>query len=154
LTEVVRRSTVLARAHVAGILTRGRKVSIEFEPPSNGIIIPIDGAQIEDAVLNLLLNAIEAIETEGRVTVRVSRQGGESAAMPDGEAVIEVTDTGRGIPEDDLDRIFNPFFTRTSGGLGLPAVRRIVRAHGGQVEVKSTPGAGSIFTLRLPLTPQ
>jgi PAS domain S-box-containing protein len=156
LTEVVRRSAVLARAHVASILTRGRKVSIEFEPPSNGIIIPIDGAQIEDAVLNLLLNAIEAIETEGRVTVRVSRQGSESEAMPDGEAVIEVTDTGRGIAEDDLERIFNPFFTRTSGGtgLGLPAVRRIVRAHGGQVEVKSTLGAGSIFTLRLPLTPQ
>jgi signal transduction histidine kinase len=156
LTEVVRRSAVLARAHVASILTRGRKVSIEFESTSNGIIIPIDGAQIEDAVLNLLLNAIEAIETEGRVIVRVSRQGSESEAMPDGEAVIEVTDTGRGIAEGDLERIFNPFFTRTSGGtgLGLPAVRRIVRAHGGQVEVKSTLGAGSIFTLRLPLTPQ
>jgi signal transduction histidine kinase len=83
----------------------------------------------------------------------VSRQGSESEAMPDGEAVIEVIDTGRGIAEDDLECIFNPFFTKTSGGtgLGLPAVRRIVRAHGGQVEVKSSLGSGSTFTLRLPL---
>jgi PAS domain S-box-containing protein len=153
LTEVVRRAVVLARDHVASIPAHGRKVSVEFEPPSDGIIIPIDGEQIEDAVLNLLINAIEAIEKEGRVTVRVSRQSGETIARPEGEAVIEVIDTGRGISEDDLERIFNPFFTKTSGGtgLGLPAVRRIVRAHGGQVEVKSSLGSGSTFTLRLPL---
>ncbi|PYS47444.1 MAG: hypothetical protein DMF68_15925 [Acidobacteria bacterium] len=104
-------------------------------------------------MLNLLLNAIEAIEKEGRVTVRVGCQSGESEARPDGEAVIEVTDTGRGISEDDLEHIFNPFFTKTSGGTGLrlPAVRRIVRAHGGRVEVTSTVGVGSIFTIRLPL---
>jgi len=83
----------------------------------------------------------------------VSCQSGESEARPDGEAIIAVTDTGRGIAEDDLERIFNPFFTRTSGGtgLGLPAVRRIVRAHGGRIEVTSTVGVGSTFTLRLPL---
>ena len=105
-------------------------------------------------MLNLLLNAIEAIENVGRVTVRVRCQSGESEARPEGEAVIEVRDTGRGIPEDDLKRIFNPFFTKTSGGtgLGLPAVRRIARAHGGRVEVTSTVGAGSTFTLHLPLS--
>ena len=153
LVEVVRRSVVLARDHTASLSARGRKVSIEFEPVRGPIIIPIDAAQIEDAVLNLLLNAIEAIENFGRVTIRVSCQSGESEARPDGEAIIDVTDTGRGIAEDDLERIFNPFFTKTSGGtgLGLPAVRRIIRAHGGRIEVESKVGSGSTFTLRLPL---
>ena len=154
LTDVVRRAVVLARDHAGNILARGRKVSIEFEPPPDALIIPIDAAQIEDTVLNLLLNAIEAIETEGRVTVCLSRQSGESVARPDGDAIIEVIDTGCGIAEEDLERIFSPFFTKTSGGtgLGLPAVRRIVRAHGGQIEVNTTLGAGSTFTIRLPLT--
>jgi len=153
LVEVVRRAVLLARDHAASVASRDRKVSIGFEPARGPVIIPIDAAQIEDAVLNLLLNAIEAIEKEGRVTIRVSCESGESEARPNGEAIIEVTDTGRGISEDDLENIFNPFFTKTSGGtgLGLPAVRRIVRAHGGRVEVTSTPGSGSTFTLRLPL---
>jgi signal transduction histidine kinase len=68
------------------------------------------------------------------------------------EVIIEVKDNGRGIVEEDLSRIFSPFFsTNPNGaGLGLPAVRRIARAHGGQVEVTSTPGRGSTFTIRLP----
>ncbi len=154
LTEVLRRAVVLARDHASSTFMRGRRVSIEFSPVPDPIIIPIDAAQIEDAVLNLLLNAIEAIEREGRVIVRASRDARASESRPNGEAVIEVTDTGRGIAEDDMERIFNPFFTKTSGGtgLGLPAVRRIVRAHGGQVEVKSTPGCGSTFTIRLPMS--
>jgi PAS domain S-box-containing protein len=154
LVEVVRRAVALARDHAAGVLALGHKVQIEFEPAADPIIIPVDAAQIEDAVLNLLLNAVEAIETKGRVNVRVSRRSGESEARPDGEALIEVKDTGRGISEEDLERIFNPFFTKTSGGtgLGLPAVRRIARAHGGRIEVESRPGYGSTFTLHLPLS--
>jgi signal transduction histidine kinase len=68
------------------------------------------------------------------------------------DAVIEVSDNGRGISEEDQARIFNPFFTtrREGTGLGLPAVRRIVRAHGGSVHVKSQLGRGSTFTIRLP----
>jgi two-component system, cell cycle sensor histidine kinase and response regulator CckA len=153
LTEVIRRAVVLARDHAASIVARGRKVTVEFEPARGPVIIPIDAAQIEDAMLNLILNAIEAIEKEGRVTIRVSCQVGESESRPEGEAIIEVKDTGRGIAEADLEHIFSPFFTKTSGGtgLGLPAVRRIARAHGGRVEVASTVGEGSIFTLRLPL---
>jgi two-component system, cell cycle sensor histidine kinase and response regulator CckA len=153
LTDVVRRAVVLARDHAASIAARGRKVRVEFEPVRGPVIIPIDAAQIEDAVLNLILNAIEAIEKEGRVTIRVNCQMGESEARPEGEAIIEVKDTGRGIAEEDLAHIFSPFFTKTSGGtgLGLPAVRRIARAHGGRVEVASTLGEGSTFTLRLPL---
>jgi signal transduction histidine kinase len=67
--------------------------------------------------------------------------------------VIEVSDTGRGIDEENLARLFSPFYTTTEGGtgLGLPSVRRIAQAHGGRVEVGSEPGRGSTFTLHLPL---
>ena len=63
------------------------------------------------------------------------------------EAIVEVEDTGRGITEENLSRIFVPFYTTSKNGtgLGLPAVRRIARAHGGRVNVKSTPGLGSTF---------
>ena len=69
------------------------------------------------------------------------------------EATIEVADHGSGISEEDLARIFHPFFTtrKVGTGLGLPAVRRIVRAHGGRIEVESTLGQGSTFTIHLPM---
>ncbi|MEA2202628.1 MAG: two-component system, NtrC family, sensor histidine kinase PilS [Solirubrobacteraceae bacterium] len=115
-----------------------------------------DAAQIEDAVLNLVINAVEAIEGEGKVTVNIRSAESESEAEFDEEAVIEVSDTGSGISEEDLARIFHPFFNTTKGetGLGLPAVRRIVRAHGGRVEVTSSLGKGSTFSLHLPTNPQ
>ncbi|HKP45294.1 MAG TPA: ATP-binding protein, partial [Pyrinomonadaceae bacterium] len=128
-------------------------VEIEFEHPAEPIIVPIDSAQIEDAVLNLIINAIEAADRDGAVVVRVDV--GENPQTDESEATIEVSDNGRGISEEDLSRIFNPFFTtRASGtGLGLPAVRRIVRAHGGRVDVTSMLGQGSTFRIHLPLEP-
>lgn len=151
LTGTVQRAVHLAHHQAAAGNRRNGKVAIAFEPPRDPVVLLIDAAQMEDAVLNLIINAIEAIEDgRGRVTVRlgVRREG----ARP--EAVIEVEDTGRGIAEEDLQRIFNPFFTTAEGGtgLGLAAVRRITRAHGGQVEVSSKPGHGSTFIIRLPLT--
>ena len=128
------------------------RVRLEFAPPANDIVLSADAAQIEDAVLNLIINAIEAIGSDGQVVVTIRRA--ENADEESGEeAVIEVSDNGRGINREDLARIFNPFFTKTEGGtgLGLPAVRRIARLHGGRVEVDSSPGKGSSFTLHLPI---
>jgi signal transduction histidine kinase len=98
----------------------------------------------------VLTNAIEAIDGDGAVIVRLSECDNEGGTGE--EAVIEVEDNGRGIAEEDQSRIFSPFFsTNPNGaGLGLPAVKRIARAHGGRVEVASTPGRGSTFTIRLP----
>ena len=154
LTEVTQRAVNLATAQLTGKAAWDNRVRLDFEPPENDIEIYADTAQIEDAVLNLIINAIEAIGSDGQVVVTIRRAENVDEESAD-EAVIEVADDGRGINEEDLARIFNPFFTKTEGGtgLGLPAVRRIARLHGGRVEVKSLPGEGSTFTLHLPLRP-
>ena len=156
LTDLVRRAVSIARSQATSARARGHHVRVEFDPPTEDIELLADGTQIEDAVLNLVINAVEAIEGEGKVEVSIRRVESESEAEFAEEAVIEVSDNGSGISEEDLARIFHPFFTTTKGGtgLGLPAVRRIVRAHGGRVEVKSSFGAGSTFELYLPINPQ
>lgn len=152
LNDLVQRAVNVARAQLIG-RAKERKVRIELETPEDDIRLLIDRALIEDAILNLMLNAIEALDNGGNIVVTVSRS--ESANEPGREeAVIEVADNGRGISQENLSRIFNPFFTTTSGGtgLGLPAVRRIVRVHGGSINVDSKVGKGSKFTIRLPLS--
>ena len=147
LTEIVARAVNLARSQSSNESTKGR-IKIEFDPAEDPITIPIDAAQIEDAVLNLIINAIDAIDGDGEVNVQV----GQSETEFENEAIVRVSDNGRGISEHDLVKVFNPFFTTRAGGtgLGLPAVRRIVRAHGGRVEVQSTLGQGATFTIHLP----
>ncbi len=103
-----------------------------------------DPGQIHQVLLNLLLNAIQALDGPGSVTVTVDMLGHE--------AQIEVADTGPGIPPETLPNIFRPFFT-TKGhgtGLGLSLAKRIVEDHGGQLTVTSTVGHGSAFLLQLP----
>jgi PAS domain S-box-containing protein len=156
LTELTSKAISIARGQITSATARGRRVSLQFEPPPEDIVLAIDAAQIEDAVLNLIINAIEAIEDEGQVTVNMRSADSESEDETYEEAIIEITDNGHGISEPDLERIFHPFFTTTKGGtgLGLPAVRRILRAHGGRVEARSTLGEGSTFTIYLPFGDQ
>jgi signal transduction histidine kinase len=155
LAEVLQRAVTLARHHADGLAARGgQRVRLAFEPHAEGLVAAVDAAQIEDAVLSLILNAVDAVDGDGEVVVRLKRTGADSPpAGPPAEALIEVADTGRGIPADQLARIFTPFFTThpNGTGLGLPAVRRIAQAHRGRVEVASTVGHGSVFTLRLPM---
>ena len=150
LTELKTKAVTVALSAEIGAGGGGRRIHIEFTPPERDIVVSVDPSQIEDAILNLVINAIEAIEGEGQITVSIRFEQSEDT---DDEAVIEVTDTGRGIPEENLKRIFNTFFTTTKGGtgLGLPAVRRIARAHGGRVEASSKVGEGSTFRIHLPL---
>jgi PAS domain S-box-containing protein len=154
LTELTQRAVNVARAQL--IRASGKKKTrIEFEPPEEDIELSIDAALMEDAILNLAINAIEAMDEGGTVSVKVRRAESKDHEHHE-QAVIEVADTGGGIKKEDLQRIFNPFFTTTAGGtgLGLPAVRRIVRIHGGSIDVDSTVGKGSRFRIRLPLADQ
>lgn len=148
LRELVARSVNLARAQVTNAMGSEKQVKIDFEDPEDPVMISIDPGQIEDAVLNLIINAIEAVDVDGQVSIRLSTPQDNAEQI-----AIEVSDNGAGISEPDLAKVFDPFFTtRQSGtGLGLPSVRRIARLHGGGVDVKSSPGQGSVFTIRLPL---
>jgi signal transduction histidine kinase len=109
--------------------------------------VSCQAAKINQVVLNLLANAIDACAEGGCVTVRTSRA--------DAEVVIDVVDTGRGIPAEIRPRIFDPFFTTKpvgkGTGLGLSISYAIAQEHGGTIEVDSTPGQGARFTLRLPI---
>jgi signal transduction histidine kinase len=95
-------------------------------------------------VINLLLNAIDALKTQEsrRIWLRATEQ-------ENGKIVIEVADSGHGITPDILDKIFMPFFTskREGSGIGLSLSRQIMRLHKGSISVKSTPGEGAVFFL-------
>jgi two-component system NtrC family sensor kinase len=110
---------------------------------------PCDASQIQQVVLNLVLNAAEATQSkaERRVTV--------STAKGDGSVLLQVSDNGEGIPPENLAKIFDPFFTtKPEGkgvGLGLAVSYGIIEAHGGDIEVKSSVGEGTTFTVSLPL---
>ena len=133
--------------------TKARQISVQFiDATTAPLVVFLDPARIEDAVFNLVLNGIEAIDGSGRVTVCLRR----GSKHINGEALIEVTDTGRGIPLEIRDRIFEPLFTtKTQGtGLGLAAVRRTAAAHHGRISFTSKIGRGSKFVLTLPLRSQ
>jgi PAS domain S-box-containing protein len=109
--------------------------------------VQLDGRQVRQALLNVAANAVQAMPRGGRLTARARLEGAT--------AVVELEDTGAGIPDDVLARIFEPFFTTkaTGSGLGLAVVKRIVDAHGGEILVGAAPGGGARFTLRFPAAP-
>ncbi|AKF05006.1 sensor histidine kinase [Sandaracinus amylolyticus] len=132
-------------------VARERKVAIELDAEASELFAWIDPRQIQQAVTNLVLNAVQASPAGATVTVRVRAERVDR----DGEAIVEVNDHGPGIAPEHRDRLFEPFFT-TKGtgegtGLGLPIVDGIVREHGGSIEVTSMPGDGACFRIRLPL---
>ena len=113
-----------------------------FRPPK----ILIDKEQMERALLNIILNAIESMPKKGKLTIITERNGNLF--------VVKIQDTGKGIPEKDIIRIFDPFFSsKPKGvGLGLTLCYGIIVNHGGTIEVKSKPRKGTIFTVSLPVT--
>ncbi len=104
-----------------------------------------DAIALEQLLLNLLLNAAQAMEPGGRASVTVEIDGSDVR--------IVVTDTGGGISPEDLEHVLDPFFsTKTDGtGLGLPIARQITTAHGGSLKIESVPGDGTRVEVRLPL---
>ena len=149
LKETVRHAIQLAYYQVA---TRqfNNKIKIESSLPDEPFLMAHDTAQIEDAVLNLIINAVDAIgKREGLIGINLFKVQKENST----EAVIEISDTGCGISQDELINIFTPFYTTKENGtgLGLAAVKRIAIAHGGYCKIDSIPGKGSSFTIHLPL---
>ena len=152
LSDLISRVVVLATHQLQSITDR--KIVVEFiDTTAEPIVMPLDSARIEDALLNLMLNAIESIDGDGRVTVCLRHR---RSANGDSEALIEVTDTGCGIPIEIRNRIFETLFTtkREGTGLGLAAVRRTAVAYHGRITFKTRIGRGSTFVLSLPIRSQ
>lgn len=149
LSDVVSRVVLLATQSL-----NDRQINVEFiDATTEPIFMPPDSSRIEDAVLNLVLNAIDSIGGNGRVSVYLRRRNSENG---DGEVLIEVTDNGSGIPLEIRGRIFEPLFStkREGTGLGLAAVRRTAAAYHGRITFKTRIGSGSTFVLALPLRSQ
>jgi len=136
-----------------------RDIRIELDLDRNLPPVWVDANMIEQVIMNMLVNAQQAIEEEGSVTVCTRRapalKSPEQGAKPVPMVVISISDTGCGIPESDMKRIFDPFFSSKEvgkgTGLGLSVSHGIVDAHGGLIEVESTVGKGSTFRVYLPL---
>jgi signal transduction histidine kinase len=113
--------------------------------------VPLDRELFQQAVLNLLLNAQQAMSEGGQITMQARVDPDESA----GRMVrLDVIDTGSGMSAEALGKCFRPFHTSKPGGhgLGLPTTRRIIDMHGGRINVQSEPGKGTQFTIWLPTT--
>jgi two-component system sensor histidine kinase HydH len=106
----------------------------------------LDSDKMTQVFLNLTLNALNAMEKGGTLSLTLSRADSQTIQ-------VDIADTGTGIRKEELNRIFDPYFTtRSSGtGLGLPIAQRIVEAHGGKISVASEPGKGAVFSVLLPL---
>jgi len=144
-------SIEIARRHASA--GRGKRVSLEG--PNVPIWVRADFDQMKQVLTNLLINAFEAIEGSGTVTVRIReerRAPGAWGRAGGPRVVMEVADTGSGIGDKDVTQVFEPFFSTKQGGtgLGLAIANRIVERHGGNIEVESRVGAGTTMRLWLP----
>jgi signal transduction histidine kinase len=117
-------------------------------------LIPMDREQMKQVFLNLMLNALQAMEKGGTLRLITRRTSPFPGERNRSGAEVSIGDTGPGIPEGLRSKIFEPFFsTKEEGiGLGLPIAQRIVEEHGGQVRVDSFPGQGTTFTIILPFS--
>jgi len=128
---------------------RKRQIELGSRWEANLPSVSADPDQLKQIVLNLLLNAIESSSAGGHVMLDV-HGGTLTGAAP--AVVVEVQDRGPGIPADQLEHIFHPFYTtkETGTGLGLALVHQMVVDHGGEIAVDSTPGQGTVFRVTLP----
>jgi len=126
--------------------TRDKEITTRADLPSGLPGACIDPDRMTQVFLNLFLNALAAMDRGGSLSVGVARHD-------EGTLRVAVTDTGAGIPKEDLGKVFDPYFTtKPSGtGLGLAIVHRIVEAHGGEIRLESEPGKGTTFTILLPI---
>lgn len=126
------------------------KITVELELPEQPVEVEMDRNQIKQMLMNLLKNSIEAMEDRVEKNLRIK------LAMDENDAKILISDTGKGIAEEDREKIFEPFFTDKEGGsgLGLPITRQIVIDHGGTIDCISEKGKGTSFEISLPMRRQ
>jgi two-component system sensor histidine kinase HydH len=140
LREVIRQACDLVRARAGQ-----QQVRLECDLPEQPVLACVDKGQLVTVLVNLFLNALDAMPQGGRLEVQLSQ--------PEDEGVrLSVSDTGTGIPAEFVGRLFTPFATTkaTGTGLGLSISRRILEEHGGTITAGNRPGGGACFTITLP----
>ena len=128
---------------------RERGVELRVELPPGLPEVRVDPMQLEQALLEIISNALDAMPDSGRLSIEARSEGEGNSA---GDVTIAITDTGRGIPEHVLPSVCEPFFTtRPEGtGLGLAIAKRYVEQNGGRLEIASRRDAGTVVRVRLP----
>ena len=133
----------------------GPSIELVTDLDAAGAAVLASPGQLGQILMNLVVNAREAMQTGGTLTIATSRVGPPSPGQPGAQVVLEVSDTGIGMNEETMARIFEPLFTTRSAstgtGLGLASVRAIVHTLEGTIEVDSAPGRGTTFRVELPM---
>jgi two-component system, NtrC family, sensor kinase len=143
INNIVNESVVLTNKQAAF-----KDLALIYKPGADIPLVQIDKGQIQQSIMNLIINAVEATDAGGTISISTTYK-------PELETIeIAVSDTGEGISEKDLVRIFDPFYTtKDSGnGLGLAITHGIIEQHNGTIDVDSQPGRGATFTIKLPIT--
>jgi two-component system sensor histidine kinase HydH len=142
INQLVEHSTRLIQQEAAA-----KNIQVELHPKSGPVEASVDPDRLTQCFLNVYLNALQAMENSGKLTIT-------TAIRNKTHVIIDIKDTGPGISADDVDKIFDPYFTtKPKGtGLGLAIVHKIIDAHQGQIKVRSTPGRGTVFSIVLPVT--
>jgi signal transduction histidine kinase len=148
LKDTVARTLQLARQQIGS-----KNVEFSIQIPSPLPRFRMDPEQLQQVLLNLVLNGIQAIDQEGKITIHASVVGGSGAPNRSNSVEIAVSDTGSGISREQLEKIFRPFYTTKRGGtgLGLSLCRRIISQHGGTLAAESEVNKGSRFIIRIPM---
>jgi signal transduction histidine kinase len=130
-----------------------KRIEIAIQIPPALPKFRMDPEQLHQVLLNLVLNGIQAIEREGKITIAAQMVSSAATLKRPDQIEISVSDTGVGIPMEQIERIFRPFYTTKRGGtgLGLSLCRRIISLHGGTLTAESEVKKGSRFFIRLPV---
>ena len=143
LTEVVQK---LARLMGEEARARGIVLTLRHEP--DALMVPMDVDKLQQALINIVKNAIESIDGPGSIDIAMEKPSGD-------RAVVRISDTGSGLAPGEVEKIFDPdYTTKEKGlGLGLPIAYEIIRGHGGTIRVQSAVGKGTTFEITLPTRP-
>lgn len=143
LTEVIQK---LAR--LMGEEARVRGIALTVRPEQDSLMVPMDVDKLQQALINIVKNAMESIDGTGSIGIVMEKQPGD-------RAVVRIADTGSGLAPGEVEKIFDPdYTTKEKGlGLGLPIAYEIIRGHGGTIRVQSSPGQGTTFEIELPTKP-
>ncbi|HRP02195.1 MAG TPA: ATP-binding protein [Candidatus Kapabacteria bacterium] len=142
---------VISAIELVSSAIKRKEIVVEFKLNDKLPTVSADFKQIQQVMINLLTNASDAIKTQGKIIIKSYIEKSQRKAESE-FIVVSIEDNGQGIPPEDMQKIFNPFFTRKADGtgLGLPITQRIMHQHNGVIDVESIMNKGTIFYIKIP----